>query len=71
MHVRLLASGLIFLIIVLLLILVFEVWMFVHLIRNQNIPPERKILWALGMFIIHPFVAIVYYFTDYRAQPGI
>ena len=47
-------------------ILAFEIYMFVHLIRNDSIDSNTKILWALGMLILHPFVAIIYYFTDYQ-----
>ena len=46
------------------LILAFEVWMFVDVIRNDQIAQERKLLWLIGMVLIHPFVAIAYYFTD-------
>lgn len=60
-----LAAGLL-VIIILLLILAFEVWMFVSAITNKNIPETSRILWAVGMVLIHPFVAIAYYFTDYK-----
>jgi len=49
-------------------IFIFEVCMFVNLIRNHSITDDRKVLWAIGMLILHPFVAIGYYFTDYRKQ---
>lgn len=45
-----------------LLILVFEIWMLVDLIKNNNLTTETKLLWALGMLLLHPFVAIAYYF---------
>ena len=45
-------------------ILAFEVWMLIDVIRNTAISAERKVLWVIGMFLLHPFVAIVYYFTD-------
>jgi uncharacterized membrane protein (DUF485 family) len=48
---------------VLLLILAFEIWMFVDLIQNQSIPSQQKWLWAIGMFLLHPIVAIAYYFV--------
>jgi hypothetical protein len=52
--------------IVLLAIFIFEIVMFVHVIRNKFITDNAKILWILGMLLIHPFVAIAYYFTDYN-----
>ena len=51
---------------VLAFILAFEIWMFVHAIQNDNISNDRKILWLIGMILLHPFVAIAYYFTDYK-----
>lgn len=51
---------------ILLAIFVFEVAMFISVIRNQRITGNTKALWILGMLLIHPFVAIGYYFTDYR-----
>jgi hypothetical protein len=50
-------------------ILVFEVWMFISAIQNTAITQEVKLLWLIGMLLIHPFVAIIYYFTDYRKNP--
>ena len=51
---------------VLLAILAFEIAMFVHVIRNPHISGNAKALWIIGMLLLHPFVAIVYYFTDYQ-----
>jgi hypothetical protein len=48
------------------LVLAFEIWMFVHAFRNPHISQERKLLWLVGMLLVHPFVAIAYLFTDYR-----
>lgn len=53
-------------IVVLLLIFAFEVWMLISAILNKNISDTAKILWIIGMLLIHPFVAIAYYFTDYK-----
>lgn len=66
---NLLAFGLIPLLLALILgvaLLIFEVIMFVHAIRNRGISDERRIVWLLGMLLIHPIVAIVYLFTDYQ-----
>jgi hypothetical protein len=57
--------GLIF-IIVILAIFAFEVWMFINAILNKKITDTAKVLWVIGMLLIHPFVAIAYYFTDYK-----
>jgi hypothetical protein len=53
-------------IIVALLIAAFEVWMIVDAATNKKISDKAKTWWIIGMVIIHPFVAIVYYFTDRR-----
>ncbi len=47
-------------------ILLFEIWMFIDLLKNTSIPQERKILWGIFMLLIHPVAAIAYYFTDHR-----
>ena len=52
--------------ILLLLILIFEIAMFVSVILNTNISGTTKVLWIIGMLLLHPFVAIAYYFTDYK-----
>ncbi len=49
-----------------LLVLVFEVWMFVAVILDKKIDSGRKALWIIGMLVIHPFVAIGYFFTDFQ-----
>lgn len=48
------------------LVFAFEIWMFVSVILNKNITGNARALWILGMILIHPIVAIVYYFTDYK-----
>lgn len=47
------------------LVFIYEVYMFVHAIRNPGIAGNRKLLWLVGMVFIHPFVAIAYSLTDY------
>jgi hypothetical protein len=44
-------------------ILAFEIWMFIDVLRNPRLSAGRKLLWAIGMLLLHPFVAIAYYFT--------
>jgi hypothetical protein len=53
---------------VILLILAFEVWMFIDLISNDNVDENKKLYWVIGMLILHPFVAIAYYFTDHKTH---
>jgi len=47
-------------------ILIFELLMLIHVIRNQFIPTNKKAIWIIGMLLLHPFIAIWYYFSDYR-----
>jgi hypothetical protein len=63
---RLAGHGLALVILVLALILVFEIVMLISVIRNNHISGTAKALWIIGMFFIDPFVAIAYYFTDYK-----
>jgi len=49
-------------------ILIFELIMLVHVIRNLFIPASRKAAWIVGMFLLHPFVAIWYFCSDYRKR---
>jgi hypothetical protein len=35
---------------------------------NKGITDKAKTWWIIGMFIIHPIVAIVYFFTDHRKR---
>lgn len=51
-----------FLAIIGIAILVFEILMFIDAIRNPHLDDKEKILWCLGMLLLHPFVAIFYYF---------
>lgn len=53
-------------VLVLLLIFIFEIWMFVDVITNKRISDTAKVLWAIGMVLVHPIVAFIYYFTDHK-----
>ena len=55
-------SELMFVIPVVMLV-IFEIWMLVDLVRNRRLRGSAKILWALGILIFQPVGAIVYYFT--------
>jgi phosphatidylglycerophosphatase A len=47
-------------------ILAFEVWMFLDAWKNKSINEDRRLIWLIGMLLLHPFVALLYYFTDYK-----
>lgn len=49
-------------------ILVFEIFMLISAITNKHISDTAKVLWVIGMLIIHPIVAIAYYFTDHKKR---
>jgi len=42
--------------------------MIVDAVINKEIPDKAKAWWIIGMLIIHPFVAIAYFFTDHRKR---
>jgi uncharacterized membrane protein (DUF485 family) len=49
--------------VLILMVLAFEIWMLVDLIKNDKITIETKVLWVVGMLLVHPIVAIVYFFV--------
>jgi hypothetical protein len=49
-----------------LAVLVFEIVMFVNVIQNPRVSRNAKIFWIVGMLLLHPFVAIAYYFISYK-----
>jgi uncharacterized membrane protein len=51
-------------IVLVLVVFAFEIAMLVDVIRNDRIASNAKAWWVIGMLLIHPFVAIIYYFTD-------
>jgi hypothetical protein len=51
-----------------LLIFIFEIWMFVDAIKNSRLTDAEKLLWCLGMLFLHPVVAIFYYFMGYSKR---
>lgn len=55
-------------IILAVIVFAFEVWMFVDAIKNPKISDTKKLVWCIGMLLIHPFVAVIYYFTDHKAN---
>lgn len=56
-------GAILFIIIVLALVLAFEIWMFVDALKNKQLTDMERLLWCIGMLLIHPFVAIIYYFV--------
>ena len=54
--------------IIALLLFAFEIWMVVDVAINKEITDRAKAWWIIGMLIIHPFVAIAYFFTDHRKR---
>ena len=45
----------------LLIILSFELWMLVDILAVRKVPKSQKVAWVVGMFLIHPIVALVYF----------
>lgn len=58
--------SLFFFMLAVLVVLVFEIAMLVSVIRNKHVTDNARIFWVIGMLLIHPFVAIAYYLTDYK-----
>ena len=54
------ATHLAFVIAAMILILAFEVWMLIDVLAYRKVPAKSRLCWVVGMFIIHPFVALVY-----------
>lgn len=50
-------------IVLIILLLWFEVAMFLDVLKNRKLSDNEKLLWVIGMFLLHPIIAIVYYFT--------
>ena len=67
-HAWHLGAWLPIIILVALLVLAFEIWMIVDAALNKKLSDKAKAWWIVGMFIIHPFVAIIYFFTDHRKR---
>lgn len=55
-------------IVIALLIAVFEIWMIVDVALKKKVSDKAKTWWIIGMLLIHPFVAIAYFFTDHRKR---
>jgi hypothetical protein len=55
-------------VLVALLLVAFEIWMLVDAALNKKISDQAKTWWIIGMILVHPIVAIVYFFTDHRKR---
>jgi len=49
-----------------LAVLAFEILMIVNAVQNDSLSGTARIWWVVGMLLVHPFVAIASYFTDYK-----
>jgi hypothetical protein len=67
-HILHLGAWLPIIIVIAILIFAFEIWMIVDAAINREITDKAKAWWIIGMLIIHPFVAIAYFFTDHRKR---
>jgi hypothetical protein len=43
-----------------LLVLAFELWMLIDVLGYRKVPTKSRVWWVVGMFLIHPFVALAY-----------
>ena len=48
---------------ILVLIFIFEIWMLVDAITRKSLSTTARVWWIIGMILVHPIVAIIYYFT--------
>jgi hypothetical protein len=67
-HILHLGAWLPIILVIAILIFAFEIWMIADAAINKEITDKAKAWWIIGMLIIHPFVAIVYFFTDHRKR---
>jgi hypothetical protein len=56
----------VFIVIILLAVLTFEIFMILSALQNKRLSDSTRALWIIGMLLVHPFVAVAYYFTDYK-----
>lgn len=48
------------------LILILDVWMIISAATNNKLTTNQKLLWILGMLLLHPIIAIFYYFMVFK-----
>jgi len=61
-------AGLVYLLIV--VVFVFEVFMFLDAFKNPRLTSTERLVWCAAMLLLHPFVAIIYYFAEYPKRKG-
>ena len=44
-----------------LFILAFELWMLVDVLALRKVPTRSRVCWVVGMFLVHPLVALIYF----------
>jgi hypothetical protein len=57
---------LVLLILGILVILSFELWMLIDVLACRKVPTNQRVWWVVGMFLLHPFVALVYLFARHN-----
>jgi hypothetical protein len=43
--------------------------MLIDVLAYRKIPTQSRVWWVVGMFVIHPFVALVYLLVRSRYKP--
>ena len=41
----------------------FEIAMFLDILKNPKLDSTQRLIWAFGMLLLHPIIAVVYYFA--------
>ena len=59
--------GTILVLVVILLLIIFWIFMFLDVIKNNKIKDTEKLLWGIGM-LIFPILAIIYFFVASTKQ---
>lgn len=51
-------------------VVIFEIIMFIDIIKNKKLTDIEKILWALGFIFFHFIISVIYFFTAYSKRPN-
>jgi hypothetical protein len=57
------SMGMFDFVLLLAVILLFELWMLIDVLAYHKMPRTHRMWWVVGMFVLHPFVAIAYFFA--------
>lgn len=49
---------------IIVLVFAFEIWMLVECLNDKKLKTYEKVWWVVGMFLVHPFVAIAYFIVS-------